>query len=198
MRNLMVKPEEKAAAAESLLRVFQSWFGPTHHYSLAVEKKIRSPGRRRSPNWAEMAAEVRHLVEDLEQGWTLNHDEEVRTRTHNSLLDLASGLVEQGDNEKMAAVMVCGAVLENHLRNLCEKHGVTPTGSRGKPPGIDGYNNALYKLEGGPYKKAQMGIVQGWAKMRNAAAHHNEDDFEPAQAESMIQAVAAFIEQHPA
>ena len=74
-----------------------------------------------------------------------------------------------GETYKDPAAVMAGGVLEQHLRELCRKHGVDTTSRLEKPKMIDTMNTDLAKASA--YGKIEQKQVTAWAGIRNAAAH---------------------------
>src|SRR5215216_1513995 len=91
------------------------------------------------------------------------------------------------------------AWLEEHLRKLCQRHGIpteTQTASVAKPKKADTRNAELAKES--VYKKIQQKIITGWLGIRNDAAHANYDEYTKEQVASLIGGVRDFISRFPA
>lgn len=67
----------------------------------------------------------------------------------------------------LAAGVICRAVLEEHLKNLCEKRGLSIIKSR---PTLNDFNQALYKS--GSYSKTKMKQIDTLITVGNNAAHN--------------------------
>lgn len=72
----------------------------------------------------------------------------------------------------LAAGVVFRAVLEEHLRRLCEKHQCTPEKER---PTINDLNTALYRCDPPVYNKSVMMQVTALAAVGNDAAHNKPE-----------------------
>lgn len=101
-----------------------------------------------------------------------------------------------GETYKDPAAVMAGGVLEQHLRELCRKHGVDPEMPNGKPKMLDGMNTDLAKAS--VYGKIEQKDVTAWAGIRNAAAHGQYGDYDANQVGQMITGIRGFIIRHPA
>ena len=126
-----------------------------------------------------------------------------RIRTFQELVhsDLFADLLEaaeylHGEGWKDAAAVMAGGVLEQHLRELCRKHGVDPAQPSGKPKMLDALNADLAKASA--YGKIEQKEVTAWAGLRNAAAHGQYGDYDANQVGQMITGIREFIIRHPA
>lgn len=139
---------------------------------------------------------VEHVVGSL---WSLQRAlEEGRLHRYEDLIrsDVFGDLLEQADylEEKrysLAAAVVCGAVLEEHMRQLAIANNCLPTTPR---PAMDEVTTALAKAKVITSVDAQH--VRGLAAVRNAAAH-NTSDFRPADVPGFLRGVKEFISNHP-
>jgi hypothetical protein len=119
--------------------------------------------------------------------------------------DLFADLLAQAEylaNEKFtrAAAVLAGGVLEEHLRKLCDKHGIATKAQDGSPRKASALNNDLYK-PGNVYSNAERAEVEGWQNRRNSAAH-GDADFEQKHDQNdirrMIEGIRSFIVKYPA
>jgi hypothetical protein len=94
---------------------------------------------------------------------------------------------------KDAAAVIAGGVLEQHLRSLCAKHGVSPI-----PNNLNALNASLYRQPPGAYGSQVMKQVTMWADTRNDAAHGNYSKVDAKVVELMIAGMRHFILTHPA
>ena len=104
---------------------------------------------------------------------------------------LTSGRSAQYDHA-FAAVM-CGAVLEDSLRRLCERQ--TPplkTLKRNqKPKRLSALIEDLHKAK--VYNPLKADQLRAWAKVRNHAAHAEFSEFNRADVEDMVRGVRNFL-----
>lgn len=133
---------------------------------------------------------VSAAIDDVRDGWETDYMAAARGHVEGDLLGLAEELLTTTNPSPMAAAMVAGAVLENHLRALCAKHGITP-----KERGISAANDPL---KGPAYSKTQWREVQVWGDLRNAADHHDVEEFHADKVPAMVDGVRRFVEAYPA
>lgn len=129
------------------------------------------------------------LKEDFDGGLLSNIRGIVRAEVFSDLLDQARHLYDEGYT--LAAAVIAGAVLEEHLRKLCAKH---PSITLPPKPKLDTMNSELARI--GEYDKLVQKEVTVWAGVRNAAAHGNP--FEIEQADNLLNGTLRFINSHPA
>jgi hypothetical protein len=105
------------------------------------------------------------VIKEVVQDDLLHQIEEfVRAEVFDNLLEQADYLHESG--YLTAAGALGRAVLEQQVRSLCDREGLTPTKAR---PTINDYNQALYG--GDIYDKLEMKRVDLMATIGNDAAH---------------------------
>jgi hypothetical protein len=90
-----------------------------------------------------------------------------------------------------AAAVIAGCVLEDALRKLCAKHGVTLPAE----PKLDSMNAELAKK--GAYDKLVQKRITAEADLRNKAAHGKWTEFRRDDVESMISWVRRFLVDYP-
>lgn len=86
----------------------------------------------------------------------------------------------------MPSAVLVRAVLEDGMRTLCKKHGI----SLPDRPKLDRMNAELTKA--GVYNKNVQKQVTAWAGFGNSAAHGKPDEFTEAQVKDMISGVVSF------
>lgn len=126
--------------------------------------------------------------DDLAAGMLVSIQELAAVDVFGDLLEMAEYL--HGERYHLPAAAVAGAVLEDSLRKLCARHGVTWTGHSS----ISLLNDALHKAQ--VYTKTQWRQIQAWGDLRNAVDHHNftdPADIDPNDVKRMIEGVRDFI-----
>ncbi len=108
-------------------------------------------------------------------------------------LEMADYLHSEG--YKDAAAVICGSVLEGHLRMLCEKHSIS-TSENGRPKKADALNNELAAK--GVYSKLDQKNVTAWLGLRNHAAHGEYDKYTKEQVGLLLQNVRDFLVRYTA
>jgi hypothetical protein len=175
---------------------FMAYYGDTHHFTVEVVRHVRTLTTfDRGPGWKDRYEDavcqlwslLEATAEDVSDGWDYDPVAAGRVQAEEGLLDVAQGLLL---SSPLAAAMVAGAVLENHLRSLCTTRGLIP-----KDRGISSAND---KLKGPVYEKVQWREIQVWGDLRNAADHHDLTQFDEAKVPGMIAGIRLLIETHPA
>jgi len=108
---------------------------------------------------------------------------------------LGEGVSKQYDH--VPAAVLAGAVLEDSLRRLCQRH--TPEISIFKGDGEQPKKVTVLIDElkaAGLYNELKAKQLRAWADIRNAAAHGHFEDFERHQVEAMISGIQSFLADH--
>ena len=134
------------------------------------------------------------LRNDYESGYLETVVETVHADIFVNFLDMADSLLQQG--YKDPAAVVAGSVLEEHLRKLCDKHGIPTVKADGKPKTADAFNSELASAN--IYSKLDQKSVTAWQDLRNNAAHGYYTEYTQEQAASMVSGVRDFASRHPA
>lgn len=137
---------------------------------------------------------LRALRNDYEAGYLQSVVELVHADIFADFLDMADYLLEQ--HYKDPAAVVAGSVLEEHLRKLCDKHGVLVDKLDGSPKKADGLNSEL--TAAGAYSKLDQKNVTAWLDLRNKAAHGQYSEYKHEQVTLMLQGVRDFASRCPA
>lgn len=139
------------------------------------------------------------LREDVANDRLAEFEELVHADVFADLLDQADALNHEG--YARAGAVVCGAALEEHLKKLAIKLGLSTSRHDGSPKPASMINAELKSK--GLYAETQRSIIEGWQKLRNDAAHGNVGFEAPNTSLAfgvppMISGVRAFITQYPA
>lgn len=140
------------------------------------------------------------LRRDYDQGIVGTFEELVHAAVFDDLVAQAEYFFNEG--HLLPGVVISGAALEEHLRQLARKHGLatTTTKSSGKSQSrkASELNDDLHKAAANSQPEWRQ--VQVWLDLRNEAAHGKPEfktrtnlDVRP-----MIEGVRAFIVKHPA
>lgn len=122
------------------------------------------------------------VKEDFEGGHLNSLRNLVQAEVFTSELEQAEQLLSSG--YASAAAVIAGVVLETTVRNLCTDREI----AHGK---LDKMNADLAKA--GAYNSIQQKRITAMAGIRNAAAHGNTDEFNPADVRGMIDDVERFL-----
>jgi len=136
-----------------------------------------------------IANSVKH---DYERGLLNSIRALIQADVFADFLEMGEYLLKEG--YKDAAAVIIGAVLEDGVRKLCEKNGISTTNNNGRPITIDPMNAALAKAE--VYSKLLQKQITTWAHVRNKAAHGEYGEYGKDQVEMMLLFVQNFAEQY--
>lgn len=129
------------------------------------------------------------IREAVEHGLLVTVEELVRAEAFDSLLDQAAYLESEG--YFLAAGVIGRAVLEEHLRKLCEAKSCSPA----KPkPTINDFKDSLYKAK--HITATVMKHVESMAAVGNEAAH-NKDTLDAAAVGRLLRDVRDFLVRNP-
>ena len=112
----------------------------------------------------------------------------IEAELFDDFLEQAEHLLSSGYYQP--AAVVAGCVLENGLRKLCNKHGITLA----PKPKIDSMNADLAKA--GVFSKLVQKRITTLADIRNKAAHGGWNEFTSDHVKEMVAAVRRFMEEH--
>jgi hypothetical protein len=136
---------------------------------------------------------LKALRADYDAGYLQSVTELIHADLFADFLEMADHLLEQG--YKDPAAVITGSVLEEHLRKLCDKHGIIVSHG-GKPKKSVTLNAELAGAN--VYSKLDQKKVTAWLDLRNKAAHGKYSEYTKDQVALLIQSVRDFITRNPA
>ena len=171
------------------LSFFKSTFGVEHPYY----QEFDGLAKYADPNNTERGIGILKAAKDeIQGGWLITVKGLVSAEIFSDFLDMATYLLSEGYKDP-AAVMV-GSVLEEHLRQLCNKNGipieVTKSG-KPIPKRAESLNSDL--ASNNIYSKLDQKNVTAWLDLRNKAAHGKYGEYTKEQVDLMYQAVTEFM-----
>ena len=134
------------------------------------------------------------MKNSLSAGILNSLEQSIAAEISSDYLDSASQLLAEGavgDFDHVPAAVLAGAVLENHLRQMCLRHEpVIPVkNGKGSPLTLDPLITELKRA--GVVNSVLAKHLQAWAGIRNSAAHGHFDEFTRNQVKQMIEGIAA-------
>ena len=129
------------------------------------------------------------LRDDVEQGLLISLESRLRANIHDDLLKQASELLGAGYH--VAAMVLIGGVLENHLQKTAQARGLRLP----RKGSISKYNDLL---RNNSYNKPLWRRIQSIADLRNEAAHGKGSAIASAHVKDAHTFVQRFIADHPA
>ncbi len=174
------------AASLSFLAVT---FGQDHVYykefdSVVVENRPRCV--------SEGTGILKAVRDELAGGWLTSTKGLISGEIFADFLEMAQHLLDEA--YKDAAAVIAGSVLEEHLRQLCQKHSID-LAQGGRPKKADTLNAELAKS--GVYGKLEQKEVTVWQDLRNNAAHGHYNKYTREQVTMMLQGISSFMTRVP-
>jgi hypothetical protein len=136
-----------------------------------------------------MLGVLKALRRDVNAGYTRTIGEIVCGEVFSDFLDMAEHLLTQ--KYKDPAAVLAGGVLEEHLRKLCIKHGISTTKPNGEQKKLDAMNSEL--VAASIYNTTQQKSVTTFAGLRNDAAHGDFSKYTEDMVKGMIFGIRTFI-----
>ncbi len=145
------------------------------------------------PSDAEQGIAILHAIRsEIDGGWLFTLKGLITAEVFADFIEMAEHLLETG--YKDPAAVMCGSVLEEHLRQLCKKNAIATEIEKDDkqiPKKADRLNSELAKNE--VYSKLDQKMVTAWLDLRNKAAHGKYDEYTKDQVKNMLVAVTEFM-----
>jgi hypothetical protein len=151
----------------------------------------------RKPSALEhMIGTLQGLKNTYENGFLDNLEEKIVANISADYMTQVEELLgegQPGQYDHVPAAVLCGAVLEDALRRLCDRQ--TPPVPTEKPNGQPKALNALIQdlQKANAFNKLKAQQLRGWAQVRNSAAHGKFDEFSRDDVELMVKGVNNFL-----
>jgi len=163
--------------------------------SSAYAQRAQEVVEKYSPNLlhaahAPLMGILRSLRQAYERGYWNSVQELVHADVFADFLEMAEHLLSQGYKDPSAVLV--GGTLEEHLRQLCGKHGIAVKTPSGEPRKTSHLNDDLAKVA---YDKLQQKGVTYWLDLRNKAAHGKYSEYDERDVRGMLQGVRDFIDK---
>lgn len=162
-------------------------------YVETLQQEIKSAGATNIYLFTIFVGILRALKADIAEGYLESLAELIHADMFGDLLEMAGYLSEQG--YKDPAAVIAGTVVEQHLRNLCTKHGISVE-QGGRPKKADTMNSELGGAD--VYSKLDQKSVTAWMDLRNKAAHGKYSEYTNDQVALLIQSIRDFVSRNPA
>jgi len=149
------------------------------------------------PNRVERGINILNSVKkELEDGWVFKLKDLVTAEIFTDFMEMAEYFLSEG--YKDPAAVIIGGVLEEHLRQLCQKNSIPITITKvGKEVAVKANQLNQDLVKAGQYNKLEMKTVTAWLDLRNNAAHGKYNEYDKSQVEGMLQGVMDFITRNP-
>jgi hypothetical protein len=195
-RTTWIDSEPYSAWRSQSLTLLQVAFGSEHvcvrtfEQETSTERTVNIPQVR---NAEAGLGTLRAAAEDYAKGYTWTFKERVHAEVFDDYLEMATQFL--ADGYTTAGAVVAGSTLEEHLRKLCQKHGIV-THLQGKPKKGTVLNDELLKQS--VHLQGEWRSIQSWFDIRNDAAHNPQTKYSKQEVEQMIDGIRGFIARHPA
>ncbi len=174
------KSQEWATSSSQFLG---SLFGPDSEYYQRFQKAFKYPGYY--SDTAQGLAVLRAAWNDYSKGYLIEARSLIRAEVFDDILEQAQHLSDEGYHQP--AAVLAGCVLEDSLRKMCERNGITIASK----PRLDGMNAELAKK--GVYNTLVQKRITWLADIRNRAAHGQWSEFSSTDVENMLRQVRDFV-----
>jgi len=173
--------------------------GVNSQYATQLEEIIK----KLSPHYLHQAiphvgGALMALRQSVASGYLVSLQELIHADLFSDFLEMADHLLREGYKDP-AAVLI-GGVLEEHLRKLCRKNGITLEYADAHgvqhPKKAEAMNTDL--AANNVYSKLDQKNVTAWLDLRNKAAHGHYNDYTAQQVELLLQSVRDFLTRLPA
>ena len=171
------------------LSFLKNTFGAEHPFFKEFDTEAKNA---KSYDTREGIGVLKAAKQEIDGGWLFTVKGLVSAEIFSDFLEMADYLLREGYKDP-AAVMT-GSVLEEHLRQLCNKNSIpTETIKEGKPnpKKADLMNSEL--AGAAVYNKLDQKSITSWLDLRNKAAHGQYTEYTKEQVEIMFQGVTNFI-----
>lgn len=171
----------------SSLSFILNLYGENHPYYKDFDQNVI----RSEPSYTERGRGIlKSIKTEIDNGWLTSLKGLVSAEIFSDFLGMAAHLLNE--NYKDPAAVMIGSVLEEHLRQLCNKNSIPTEDPRsGKPKKADLLNSDL--AGAGVYNMLDQKNVTAWLDLRNKAAHGKYSDYNQQQVEFMMQTVTEFM-----
>ena len=171
------------------LSFLMSVFGDKHPFY----RELDANAKKSTPADTNVAIGIlKAAKQEIDGGWLFTIKGLVSAEIFSDFLEMAEYLLIEG--YKDAAAVMTGSVLEEHLRQLCNKEGIPveiDKGGKFTPKKADLLNADLASF--GTYNKLDQKAIVTWLDLRNKAAHGKYTEYTKEHVEMMYQGVANFI-----
>ena len=188
-----VNEEPFRAFRSGCLSFISATFGKEHAYYTEFDSEVTGaiPSDVREGRGILCAAR-----EEMAGGWLNTAKGLVSAEIFADFLEMSQHLLDEG--YKDPAAVVAGSVLEEHLRQLCQKNGIAiEVDQRGRqiPKKADALNSDLAKVT--VYNKLDLKNVTAGLDLRNKAAHGKYQEYTKDQVALMLQGILDFMVRVP-
>jgi hypothetical protein len=173
----------------SSLSFLKSTFGTDHPFYQEFDKSVKST------IWinTQMGRGILTAAKkEIDGGWIFTVRGLISAEIFSDFLEMAEYLLKE-DYKDPAAVMI-GSILEEHLRQLCNKNSIpieTIKDGKAIPKKAEFLNSELATAN--VYNKLDQKSITAWFDLRNKAAHGKYGEYAKEQVQNMFDGVSNFI-----
>lgn len=189
MKYIVVDTAKRTGFRSAALSFITNVYGNKHPYYSEFHRSTGGSSPEDTESGKSILSAIRN---ELAGGWLFTIKGIVTAEVFADFLEMATHLLSQGYKDP-AAVMI-GSVLEEHLRQLCQKHAIEIEDNHNgtpKPKKADRLNADLTKNE--VYNKLDQKAVTTWLDLRNKSAHGLYSEYTEDQVHLMMQGVTDFM-----
>ena len=163
--------------------------------SKELEQNIEHPNPA-SSSVKKIVGILEGLKDDYENGFLDDLEKQIVANISADYMGQAEALLGEGipsQYDHVPAAVLCGAVLEDSLRRLCQRQtpSISITKSNGQYKTLGPLIDELEKAK--VFNKPKIGQLRWWAQIRNSAAHGQFKEFTREDVESMLKDVKTFL-----
>lgn len=133
-------------------------------------------------------AALRAALDDIKGGYIFQVRALLESEVCGDFLEQAEELLKA--NYKDPAAVLAGAVLERHLRSMCDSRGIALVNPKGKPKAMNDLADDLARA--GAFNTMKKKQITAWAAIRNHAAHGQSNEYQAGDVKSLIRDVNDF------
>lgn len=184
-----LRDESFASFRSAGLSFLANLYGERHPYYADFHERVTEP----KSGHAEIGVGILKAVKgELSGGWLVTTRGLISAEIFADFLEMAEYLL--AEQYKDAAAVIAGSSLEEHLRQLACKHGISIIRLKGAetvPKTADTLNAEL--AVAGAYTKLDQKSVTAWLDLRNKAAHGKYTEYDAKQVNLMLEGIRQFI-----
>jgi len=166
---------------------------PGSAYDLSLKEGIKTHGWLSTYNLGRFVGVLRALEIAYARNYLTTVGELLRAELFSDFVEMAQHLLSEGYKDPAAVIL--GSVLEEHLRQLSIKSGIS-IAQDGRPKRADSMNASLAAQK--IYSKLDQKSVTAWLDLRNRAAHGRYHEYNSDQVELALRGVVDFLARNPA
>jgi len=193
-----IKDDEVSEFVAAALAAIHRAAGANSQFAKQADEIIEEYVHYRCRAMPHVGGILKALRHDVASGYLVSIQELIHADMFSDFLEMAEHLLSEGYKDP-AAVLI-GGVLEEHLRKLCNKSGISTDYKNSKGVSLPKRAGSMNtELAGqGVYLKLDQKNVTAWLDLRNKAAHGRYDEYTRGQVELLLQNVRDFLVRHPA